>query len=301
VPVPYRIFPGLRIPFGSKAAFSSAHQIELNRWLDACQLAALQLADAVFGGNRAAELERDLVATACANSSPSRQELRLGHADGLGDIVVDVAVAEMADRQRPRLGTDRRLGAGNKGGDGGDRHGDVVLDVAALALLRQRKGLAQAPEVPRLRQRAGECGIVYDARFAGLLFAGRLQDVDQQPLGRAVRLQPRCLEQNISGMGAGEGVARAGDVSEDDVEGMRGMNSKAVRPCPAVSRARLMRVCEPIAPFAQMRELRAGIFQDMRRTNDGRKALYDLGGWGGGSATLHAGSMGLSPLAVGGH
>ena len=106
-----------------------------------------------------AERERDFL-DGVRQFLPSRQELGLGHVDQLGDVVVDVAVAEMADRQRPRLGTDRRLGAGNKGGDGGDRHRDVVLDIAAFALLCEREGVAQPPEVAGLRQRAGERGII---------------------------------------------------------------------------------------------------------------------------------------------
>ena len=111
--------------------------------------------------NRTAERERDFLDG--VRQFPSRQELGLGHVDQLGDVVVDVAVAEMADRQRSGAGTQAeypRLGAGDEVGNGGDRHRDVVLDIAAFALLCEREGVAQPPEVAGLRQRAGERGII---------------------------------------------------------------------------------------------------------------------------------------------
>jgi hypothetical protein len=130
------------MPFGSKAAFSARIRSSSTAGLTRAS-AALQLADAVFGGNRAAELKRDLV-DGLRQFLPSRQELHLGHADRLGDIVVVVAVAEMADRQRPRPGTEAeypRLGTGNKGGDGDDRH---VMSFLMLPPSRElRAGIAQ--------------------------------------------------------------------------------------------------------------------------------------------------------------
>jgi hypothetical protein len=55
-----------------------AHQIELDLRLDGCELPPLRLSDAVFGGNRIAERERDLV-DGVRQFLPSRQEFGLGH------------------------------------------------------------------------------------------------------------------------------------------------------------------------------------------------------------------------------
>ena len=84
------------------------------------------------------------------------QEDRAIHAGRLTDIVVDIAVAEMTERHGPRSGDDQLhelIGARDKLRHARDRHGDVVLDAAALLLLHLAHQLAQAPQLLRLRQR----------------------------------------------------------------------------------------------------------------------------------------------------
>ena len=79
---------------------------------------------------------------------PIAQEDRAIHAGRLADIVVDVAVAEMAERHRPRAGDhqlDKLIGARDELRHPRHRHGDVVLDGAAFVLLHLAHQLAQPP------------------------------------------------------------------------------------------------------------------------------------------------------------
>ena len=95
---------------------------------------------------------------------PARQEFRLVGADRLGDVVVDVAVAEMAERHRPRAGdqlsTTAAFASRDESRHRGDRHRDVVLDRAAVVLLRLAEVLADAPERLRLVEALGDGGVV---------------------------------------------------------------------------------------------------------------------------------------------
>src|SRR5258707_11074629 len=79
---------------------------------------------------------------------PGEERLRVG-ADRLADVVMNVAVAEMAERHRPAA-RDQRFdglaGVMQEIRNRGDRDRDVVLDRAAFALLRLGENLAQMPE-----------------------------------------------------------------------------------------------------------------------------------------------------------
>ena len=61
---------------------------------------ALELADAVFGRDRAVVLQHDFV-DGVVHLAPPRKKLRCVGADRLADIEMHIAVAEMAKRYRP--------------------------------------------------------------------------------------------------------------------------------------------------------------------------------------------------------
>ena len=141
-----------------------------------------------------------------------------------------VAIAEVADGERSRARAEARhgrIGAGDEGGDGGDRHGDVVLDIAAFALLRRGEGFAQAPEGLRLRQRARKGGVADHAgRGAGL------KRGEQQTLGRAVRLAGQVSMSTYQGWAPGKGSLVPGTCRSTNATAMRGMNSTGVMALP---------------------------------------------------------------------
>ena len=88
---------------GIERRLDPAHQLDLQRAFEAQQLVALQLADAVLGGDRAAEAGNDIVHRR-GHRPPQRQIRRLVHAGRLRDVVVHVAVAEVTEGDRPRTG-----------------------------------------------------------------------------------------------------------------------------------------------------------------------------------------------------
>src|SRR3954467_4677936 len=79
----------------------AAHQLDRDLVLYFGKFVALEHADAVFGGDRAPhpqhDREHDFV-----DLVPARHEIGGVAADRLADVVVDIAVAEMAERHRPR-------------------------------------------------------------------------------------------------------------------------------------------------------------------------------------------------------
>ena len=138
---------------------------------------ALQAPDPVLGADRAAEIEHDLVHGG-VQRLPIRQEHGPLHARRLADIVVDIAVAEMAERYRARARDhqlDQPIGAGHELRHPGHGHGDVVLDAAAFFLLHLAHQLAQAPQRLALRQRRG------DDRVGDL---ARLETLAEQGFGK---------------------------------------------------------------------------------------------------------------------
>jgi hypothetical protein len=75
-----------------EGALDATHQIDLYRGSDAGQLIAFQLTDAVFGRDRAIERQHDPVDD-LVDLVPSGEEGGLVGTDGLGDVVVNVAVS----------------------------------------------------------------------------------------------------------------------------------------------------------------------------------------------------------------
>jgi hypothetical protein len=148
----------------------AAHQLDRDLVLDVGQFVALEHADAVLGGDRSAHPQHDLEHHG-VDLVPARQEIGGVAADRLADIVVDVAVAEMAERHRPRARNQLDhggIGFRDEIGHGGDRHRDVVLDRAAFRLLRRRHFVAQLPERLALAQIRRDHGVVDDAVFHAL-------------------------------------------------------------------------------------------------------------------------------------
>src|SRR5262249_16425122 len=126
---------------------------------------ALLAPDAVLGGDRAAQAERYFVNHAIDLVFAGRVSLGI-RPDRLSQVVVDVAVAEMAEgadadaghrlRAHPtRLLEDLRHLA--------DGHRDVVADARAFRLLRIRDRLAQLPERLRLRAALGDRAVEHGA------------------------------------------------------------------------------------------------------------------------------------------
>src|SRR5215467_2183479 len=81
-------------------ALEALHQIERHRILHARQQIALHHADAVLGRNRAAVFLHHRE-DQCIHFVPALEECILVGADRLIDVVMDIAVAEMTEWQRP--------------------------------------------------------------------------------------------------------------------------------------------------------------------------------------------------------
>src|SRR5271166_1677347 len=129
---------GIEDALGIEHALEAAHEVERDRILHRRQQIALEHADAVFGGDRAAELLHDREYRS-VDLVPALEIVRLVGADRLGDVVMDIAVAEMAERHRPRPGNnrgDRRRRLLKERRHRRDRDGDIVLDRAAGMALR---------------------------------------------------------------------------------------------------------------------------------------------------------------------
>src|SRR6202035_5214020 len=91
------IHDAMRIEHG----LDGAHQFDRDLVLDLGQFVALEHADAVLGRDRSAHPQHD-VEYPRVYLVPAAHEIRGIAAQGLADIVVDIAVAEMAERHRPR-------------------------------------------------------------------------------------------------------------------------------------------------------------------------------------------------------
>src|SRR5215469_5024937 len=123
---------------GIERLLYAAHQLDLDRRFVMRELLALQSADAMLGADRAVEAYRDVVDDAVELLAPLQEHLGVG-GDGLVDVVVDVAVADMAERVGPDAGQalgDRLVRELDEVRDLAHRHRDVVLVAAAFVLLR---------------------------------------------------------------------------------------------------------------------------------------------------------------------
>src|ERR1700691_2923566 len=123
------------------------HKAEGDRVLHRRQEIALEHADAVFGRDRSAVFLHDRE-DGGVYFIPAFEKIRLVGADRLADVVVDIAIAEMAERQRARTGyqrDDRRVRVLEEGRHCCDWHRYVVLDRASGMTLRLAEHLANAP------------------------------------------------------------------------------------------------------------------------------------------------------------
>ena len=114
---------------------------------------ALHDADAVLGRDRAAvfqhDVEHDLV-----HVMPALEERGLVGADRLGDVVVDVAVAEMAERQRPRAGDELRRPPRRPRAM---KAGTCATGTETSCLIEPPTWRCTSPNISRMRQNALAC------------------------------------------------------------------------------------------------------------------------------------------------
>src|SRR5690606_25568335 len=152
-------------PLRVQRRLDGPHQIELDLALVMSELLALEAADAVFGADAAVHGGDDAV-NRVIELAPARQVLGPVHAYRLGDVVVDVAVADMAERAGTGTGDrllDHRIRLLDEIGYAGDGNGDIVLDAAAFRYLRLDDRLADPPEVLHLLLALGDHRIQHQA------------------------------------------------------------------------------------------------------------------------------------------
>ena len=164
----------------------------------------------MFGGNRTAQRQHDAV-HGFVHVPPAGEELRLVRPHRLGNIVMDVAVAQMAE------GADTGARDGSKNRlfrrrhelrYSGNRDGDIVLDGAALRLLRIRHALAHVPQCLTLGFGGGDHGILDQPGLKTTL---------QQQLHHRIRRLGRIgggdVDECVPVMGLFQGIAHAGNMS----------------------------------------------------------------------------------------
>ncbi len=185
-----------------------------------------------------AEIEPPSLATIAWTQSfislPAREIGERVRADRLAHVEMDVAVAEMAERDRPRA-RHERFDRGARLRDevrhGRDRHGDVVLDRAALEFLRLGNELAQTPERVALLDALGDGRVARRRRARSRRRA--------RPRARPRRLVARArleLDQHIPGIGvppAGRAGPARGAIANSS--GRRPISSKLVAAPPVAS------------------------------------------------------------------
>src|SRR5271167_4948632 len=151
---------------GVEGPFDPAHQLDLDRRLVMGDLIALEAADAVLGADRARELAHDAVDDV-VELLPARQISMPVRTFRLGQVEVDVAVADMAEGHRSDPGQylgDQESGAVDELGDAADRHRDIVLDRARI-ILRFDDRLADTPEFFCLRPALGDDPVADETLF----------------------------------------------------------------------------------------------------------------------------------------
>src|SRR5262249_47055723 len=135
--------PGIQQPLRVERVLEAAHELELERMLVPPDLLAFELAEAVLGGDRAAEALERVVHRAVHLFAAGHQ--RFG-----ADVVVEVAVAHVAEAVDVDIAealAQAAAGAVDEFRDLRHRQRDIVLHVRELSF---RDGLADAPQVARL-------------------------------------------------------------------------------------------------------------------------------------------------------
>ena len=140
----------------------------------------------------------------------------LVHADRLADIVVDIAVAEMAEGDGPGAG-DHQLhelvGPVDEFRHSASRDGHVMLDAAAFVLLHLAHHLAKLPEFARLLGGLRQNRVLDLAGVDGIAELRFCQRQDRIAGKRAGE-----FEEHIPGVRRSERVAQGGAVFDGEVE-----------------------------------------------------------------------------------
>src|SRR6516164_6519835 len=197
-----------------ESALHQAHQLDLDRLLVMGDLVPFEPPDAVFGADRAGELAHNAVddvvelLPACNISMPVRTF-------GLGQVKMDVAVADMAKGHRSdpwqSLGNQVR-GAVDEVGDPADRHRDIVLDRARI-ILRFDNRLADMPELLCLCPALGDDPVA-DETF----FKRYAEQYLQQPADPALPPARRHFKEHVPRIWRVERIDGAGNVDEGEFE-----------------------------------------------------------------------------------
>ena len=148
--------PGSARPRDRARCLIARISLQRDRRLALRQLVALERADAVLGRDRAAAARHGVVDERLTAASWRRRNSAASSPSGRLHVVVQVAVAQVAEVHQPRRREGARCSAasvrGDEVGDRRHRQRDVVLDVRAFLGLRQRDRLAQVPQRVRLRR-----------------------------------------------------------------------------------------------------------------------------------------------------
>ena len=146
---------------------------------------------------------------------PALEEFLFVGIGRLRDIVVNVAVAEMSERQRPRAGNKRghrRVRVTNESRHRRDWHRNVVFDRAAGVALHLAKHFAHAPERLGLFQTVGNGGIDDESRLVAFS-----QDRFEH-LAQALAGLRRQFHQHVPGMRRSERIPAALAMTEHELD-----------------------------------------------------------------------------------
>src|SRR5215471_16910037 len=153
-----------------ESAFYSAHQLDLDRRLVVGDFVALQAPDAVLGADRPMKSPHNAVDDV-VELLPAREISSRVGAFRLGQIKMDVPVADVAERHRPNAREPfghSRGGADDEIGHPANRYRNVMLDRARVKL-RLDDCLANLPELLGLRPALGDDSvgdqILFECRF----------------------------------------------------------------------------------------------------------------------------------------
>src|ERR1700730_16858396 len=136
-------------------------------------------------------------------------------ADGLRDIAMNIAVAEVAEGSEPRAWDRchrRTRGFFQKSRDIRDGNADVMLDRAAFMALGVRQKFAQLPEIFALIERGGDRRILDD------MFLARRFEEREQSRGKPLPALRTQFEQHVPSVFAGQNLARAFKMREEKIQ-----------------------------------------------------------------------------------